>query len=65
MNNLGKFIAAGAALITAIGGLLGVVLNSGGDNSPQPITHIYITEVGDYENFVNSTDLEQYTGMKN
>jgi hypothetical protein len=64
MNNIGKFLAAGAALITAIGGLLGVVLNSGGDSSPQPITHIYITEMGDYQEFVDSTDLEHYTGMK-
>ncbi len=64
MNKIGKFLAAGAALITAIGGLLSVVLDSGGEVLPQPITHIHIVEIGDYQDFVDNTDLEYYTEMK-
>ena len=58
MNRLTKVIGAITALIASITGLL--VALRGGDSSPQPITHIIIQEVGDYQNFVDNTDLPQY-----
>ncbi len=64
MNNLTKIIAAIAALVTAVGGLLVALGVGGGNSNPQPVTHIIIQEVGDYQNFVNDTDLSYYDDMK-
>lgn len=58
MNRLTKVIGAITALIASVTGLL--VALRGGDSAPQPITHIIIQEVGDYQNFVDNTDLPQY-----
>ena len=64
MNNLTKIIAAIAALVTAVGGLL-VALGVGeGDSKPQPVTTIIIQQPGDYQEFVNDTDLSQYDNLK-
>ena len=61
-----KILTAIAAVLTAMGGLImaiNTMFGSGGD-APQPITHIIIQEVGDYDNFVQETDLEYYQDMK-
>ena len=64
MNNMLKVIAAVTALITAVGGLL-VALGVGqGDSGPQPVTTIIIQQPGDYQEFVNNTDLSQYDNFK-
>ena len=62
-----KIITAITALATAMGGLI-VAINTmfGDENSePQPVTTIIIQEVGDYQQFVENTDLSYYEGMKN
>ena len=63
MSNLTKLLAGITALITAVGGLL-VALRGGGESMPQPITQIIIQDVGDYQNFVQETDLAQYQQFK-
>ena len=64
MNNLLKIIAAVTALVTAVGGLL-VALGVGkGDSGPQPVTTIIIQEVGDYQNFLDETDLSYYDNLR-
>jgi len=64
MNNLTKIIAAIAALVTAVGGLLVALGVGGGDSSPQPVTTIIIQQPGDYQEFVNNTDLSYYDNFK-
>jgi len=61
-----KIITAITALITAIGGLLIAINTFLGDSeqAPQPITQIIIQEIGDYQQFVDDTDLEYYQDMK-
>ena len=61
-----KTITAITAMLTAIGGLL-IAVNTflGDETAPQPVTHIIIQEVGDYQQFVDNTDLSYYEGMKN
>lgn len=64
MNNLTKIIVAIAALVTAVGGLL-VALGVGeGNSNPQPVTTIIIQQPGDYQEFVNNTDLSYYDNFK-
>jgi len=63
MNNIIKILGAVAALITAIGGLI-IALRGGGESTPQPITTIIIQESGDYQNFVENTNLSQYDQHK-
>tara|TARA_R100001198_G_scaffold93443_1_gene74295 strand:- start:54 stop:248 length:195 start_codon:yes stop_codon:yes gene_type:complete len=63
MSNLTKLLAGITALITAVGGLL-VALRGGGESMPQPITQIIIQDVGDYQNFVQETDLAEYQQFK-
>ena len=63
MSNLTKLLAGITALITAAGGLL-VALRGGGESLPQPITNIIIQDIGDYQQFVDGTDLEYYNDMK-
>lgn len=61
-----KIITAITALITALGGLI-LAINTFFDDSeqaPQPITQIIIQEVGDYQQFVDNTDLEYYQDLK-
>jgi hypothetical protein len=60
-----KIITAITALITAIGGLL-IAVNTflGDEAAPQPVTHIIIQEIGDYQQFVDDTDLEYYEHLK-
>ena len=60
-----KIITAITALVTAVGGLI-VAINTMFDDeqAPQPITHIIIQEVGDYADFLETTDLEQYSSLK-
>ena len=61
-----KIITAITALATAMGGLIVAINTMFGDegNAPQPVTTIIIQEVGDYQQFVNNTDLSYYEGMK-
>tara|TARA_R100000152_G_C6725033_1_gene150417 strand:+ start:213 stop:413 length:201 start_codon:yes stop_codon:yes gene_type:complete len=64
--SVSKIITAITALITAIGGLI-LAINTFFDDSeqvPQPITQIIIQEVGDYQQFVDNTDLEYYQDLK-
>jgi len=64
--SVSKIITAIAALITAIGGLL-IAINTmfdDGDVAPQPITHIIIQEIGDYADFLEETNLEEYQDLK-
>ena len=63
MSNLTKLLAGITALITAVGGLL-VALRGGGESMPQPITQIIIQDVGDYQQFIDQTDLDQYQQFK-
>ena len=62
-----KIITAITAMLTAVGGLIVAINTMFGDegNGPQPITTIIIQEVGDYQQFVEDTDLSYYEGMKN
>ena len=62
-----KIITAITAMLTAVGGLIVAINTMFGDegNGPQPITTIIIQEVGDYQQFVEKTDLSFYEGMKN
>ena len=62
-----KIITAITAMLTAVGGLIVAINTMIGDegNGPQPITTIIIQEVGDYQQFVENTDLSFYEGMKN
>ena len=62
-----KIITAITAMLTAVGGLIVAINTMFGDegNGPQPITTIIIQEVGDYQQFVENTDLSFYEGMKN
>jgi hypothetical protein len=61
-----KIITAITALATAMGGLIVAINTMFGDedSGPQPITTIIIQEVGDYQQFVENTDLSYYEGMK-
>ena len=61
-----KIIKAITAMLTAVGGLIVAINTMFGDegNGPQPITTIIIQEVGDYQQFVENTDLSFYEGMK-
>ncbi len=61
-----KIITAITGMLTAIGGLILAINTMFGDegNTPQPITHIIIQEVGDYDTFVQETDLEYYQDLK-
>ena len=61
-----KIITAITAMLTAVGGLIVAINTMFGDegNGPQPITTIIIQEVGDYQQFVENTDLSFYEGMK-
>ena len=61
-----KIITAITAILTAVGGLIVAINTMFGDegNGPQPITTIIIQEVGDYQQFVENTDLSYYEGMK-
>jgi len=66
MSNLTKLLAGITGLITAAGGLL-VALRGGGESLPQPITQIIIQDIGDYQEFVDSTTgnvAEYYEHMK-
>jgi len=61
-----KIITAITALVTAVGGLI-LAINTmfdDGDVAPQPITHIIIQEVGDYADFLEGTNLEEYQDLK-
>ena len=62
-----KIVTAITAMLTAVGGLIVAINTMFGDegNGPQPITTIIIQEVGDYQQFVENTDLSFYEGMKN
>ena len=62
-----KIITAITAMLTAVGGLIVAINTMFGDegNGPQPITTLIIQEVGDYQQFVENTDLSFYEGMKN
>ena len=62
MNRFTKVIGALTALIAAVTGLL--VALRGDDATPQPITHIIIQEVGDYQQFVDQTELPQFEHLK-
>ena len=62
MTRLTKVIGAITALIASVTGLL--VALRGDDATPQPITHIIIQEVGDYQQFVDQTDLPQFEHLK-
>lgn len=63
MSRLTKLIVACTALITAVTGAV-VAFTGGGDNSPQPVTTIIIQQPGDYQNFLDTTDLSQYQDLK-
>jgi hypothetical protein len=65
MNSIVKIMGAIAALITAMGGLI-VAINTmfGDESAPQPITTIIIREPGDYQDFVENTDLHYYDQYK-
>jgi len=60
-----KIITAITGMITAVGGLI-IAINTMFDDeqAPQPITHIIIQEVGDYDDFLENTNLEQYDNLK-
>jgi len=60
-----KIVTAITAMLTAVGGLI-VAINTmfGDEATPQPVTHIIIQQVGDYQEFVDNTDLSYYEGMK-
>ena len=62
-----KIITAITAMLTAVGGLIVAINTMFGDegSGPQPVTHIIIQQVGDYQEFVDNTDLSYYEGMKN
>jgi hypothetical protein len=61
-----KIITAITAMLTAVGGVIMAINTMFGDEAaPQPVTHIIIQEVGDYQQFVDNTDLSYYEGMKN
>ena len=62
MNRFTKVIGALTALLASVTGLL--VALRGGDATPQPITHIIIQEVGDYQQFVDQTELPQFEHLK-
>ena len=62
MNRFTKVIGVLTALIASVTGLL--VALRGGDATPQPITHIIIQEVGDYQQFVDQTELPQFEHLK-
>tara|TARA_R100001082_G_scaffold110591_1_gene90947 strand:- start:4987 stop:5187 length:201 start_codon:yes stop_codon:yes gene_type:complete len=61
-----KILTAITATITAMGGLIVAINTMFGDEEvvPQPVTHIIIQEVGDYADFLESTDLEEYNNLK-
>ena len=61
-----KILTAIAAVLTAMGGLIMAINTMFGDegSAPQPVTTIIIQEVGDYDNFVQETDLEYYQDLK-
>jgi len=61
-----KIITAITAMLTAVGGLVLAINTMFGDedHTPQPITHIIIQEVGDYNDFVQETNLEIYEHLK-
>jgi hypothetical protein len=63
MSNLTKLLAGITALITAVGGMI-VALQGGGEPMPQPITQIIIQDIGDYQQFIDQTDLDQYQQFK-
>jgi hypothetical protein len=60
-----KIVTAITAMLTAVGGLI-VAINTMFEDeaTPQPVTHIIIQQVGDYQEFVDNTDLSYYEGMK-
>ena len=62
-SNIVKILGAIAALATAITGTV-VAFTGGCDNSPQPVTTIIIQQPGDYQNFLDTTDLSQYQDLK-
>ena len=61
-----KIITAITGTLTALGGLLLAINNFVKDEPavPQPVTTIIIQEVGDYDTFVQETDLEYYQDLK-
>jgi hypothetical protein len=58
-----KVMSGLAALATAIGGMV-VAFTGGGEEGPQPIVQIIIQGAGDYQEFVDNTDLEYYQHLK-
>ena len=61
-----KIITAITGMLTAVGGLILAINTMFGDegNTPQPITTIIIQQPGDYQEFVDSTELEYYEHLK-
>jgi len=61
-----KIITAITGTLTALGGLLLAINNFVKDEpaAPQPITTIIIQQPGDYQEFVDSTELEYYENLK-
>ena len=62
MKRLAAILTALAAVIGSVSAL--IVSITGGEAAPQPITHIIIQEIGDYQDFVEQTELPQFEHLK-